>query len=201
MFKGDWYDAEYFGHKPSSTGEIKSNYGRNYGGYNGAYAASEQFVAWVLENYKTTKKSLKVVEIGCAQGHTVMEFRRQGHEAWGYDISPYILSTALPEAVPFLSLHDMMEDWETPLPLARADIVVSKDVLEHVTSEEDLKEVLTRLHRTFNPKAQLHVVNTGQHGYQAYGGDMSHGLQMPLTQWQKIAADLNLECKFVFKET
>lgn len=200
MFTGEWFDAEYFGHKPSSTGEIKSNYGRNYGGYNGSYAASDQFVHWVLSNYPTKKKVLKVVEIGCAQGHTVMEFRRQGHEAWGYDASEYILSTALPDAVPFLSLHDMTQDWEGEA-VPQADLVVSKDVLEHVTSEESLKEVLTRLQNTFNPKAQFHVVNTGQHMYQAYGGDMSHGLQMPIERWQKIADELNLNCKFVFKET
>jgi 2-polyprenyl-3-methyl-5-hydroxy-6-metoxy-1,4-benzoquinol methylase len=199
MFPGNWFDAEYFGHQPSSNGEIKSNYGRNYGGYNGMYAASDQFAEWVLTNYKTTKKVLKVVDLGCAQGHTVMEFRRRGHEAWGYDASPYILSIALPDALPFLSLHDMMEDWEGEVP--QVDLVVSKDVLEHVRSEEDLKEVLTRLQNTFNPKAQFHVVNTGQHMYQAYGGDMSHGLQMPIERWQKIADDLKLKCKFVFKET
>lgn len=200
MFPGSWFDAEYFGHKPSSTGEIKSNYGRNYGGYNGSYAASDQFVEWVLKNYPTKKKVLKVVEIGCAQGHTVMEFRQRGHEAWGYDASEYILSTALPQAAPFLSLHDMTQDWEGE-GIPQVDLVVSKDVLEHVTSEDSLKEVLTRLQNTFNPKAQFHVVNTGQHMYQAYGGDMSHGLQMPIERWQQIADELNLSCKFVFKET
>ena len=201
MFKGEWFDAEYFGHKPASNPEeIKSNYGRNYGGYNGGYAASAQFVDWVLGDYKTKKKKLTVVEIGCAQGHTVMEFRNRGHEAWGYDISPYILSTALPEAVPFLSLHDMLEDWgDEQVPTA--DLVVSKDVLEHMVNEEQLQEVLIRLTNTFTPKAQYHVVNTGQHLYQAYGGDMSHGLQLPLTRWQAIADDLKLDCKFVFKET
>lgn len=200
MFKGEWFDAEYFGHKPASNpNEIKSNYGRNYGGYNGGYAASAQFADWVLQDYKTRKKSLVITEIGCAQGHTVAEFIARGHQAYGYDISEYILSTALPEMKPFISLHDMLEDWDEPV--VQSDLVVSKDVLEHMVSEEQLQEVLIRLTNTFTPKAQYHVVNTGQHLYQAYGGDMSHGLQLPLTRWQTIADDLKLDCKFVFKET
>jgi hypothetical protein len=199
MFKGDWFDAEYFGHIPSSDGEFKSNYGRNYGGYNGGYAASEQFVEWVLSNFKTRKKKLIITEIGCAQGHTLAEFISKGHQAYGYDISPYIVSTALPDMLPFIAVHDMTEDWEEPV--VKSDLVVSKDVLEHVNSEETLKDVLIRIQNTFEPTAQFHVVNTGEHMYQAYGGDMSHGLQMSLSKWQELADSLGLNCTFVFKET
>ena len=63
-----------------------------YGGYydDGRWA----LVAKDIINYYKLKKNSKVLDVGCAKGFLVKEFRKKDIEAYGIDISTYALRHA-----------------------------------------------------------------------------------------------------------
>lgn len=174
------YDEKYFGHVDVGSKHI-SNYSR-VGGYHGKYSASDQFADWVQENFEPSKKC-RILEIGCAQGHLVAELRKRGYTAFGIDYSEYILTTVVPQAKPHVAWGDIYTLIDNPfvrnhLPYS---IVVTKDVLEHVDyAHIDL--VIKQM--TSIAENQMHVINTGQHVYQAWHGDSTHKIREPLSWWQ-----------------
>lgn len=210
MRNGDWFDAGYFGHQTVS--EHKSNYSRIVGGYIPQMAAPKLFAEWVANNLKAqkllnSKRKPVVLEIGCASGDAVLAMRELGIEAYGIDVSEYILSRAKDEAVVMdvlkkMDMRDLLADeWPEFIrnilgEKEKIAAIVSKDVMEHVTEDliDDVLKAFSRL-----AKWQFHVVNTGEHEYQAAGGDQSHFLVKPLQWWQDKAAELELNA--IFKET
>ena len=74
------------------------------------------------------------VDIGCAKGFLVHALRLLGADAWGEDISDYALDSCYPK----------VKDYLSPPTDKKYDLLICKDVLEHV-EEEDLPEFLTYL--------------------------------------------------------
>jgi len=209
MREDNWFDAEYFGHAPNMGGEPKSNYGRLTGGYHSGLAAPVQFVDWIIDQLGSTEitvdddegestRPLRILEIGCAFGDAVAEMRRRGLEAYGIDVSPYALENIVQNAVDFVGYGSMtdIESSELVIQNQPFDAVVSKDVLEHATPNLINKILIS--FGAIAPK-QLHVVNTGEHDYQAAGGDQSHFCIKPLSWWNQRAKKLKLDV--IFKET
>ena len=87
----------------------------------------------------------RVLDAGCAAGEEVLEFRRQGVEAFGFDICPDLHDVAYPEVREFLRMGRMDH-----MPYSPADgfkTLVSFDVMEHVPidSLQRMPEELVRL--------------------------------------------------------
>lgn len=202
----EFFSADYFGHEP---GERKSNYPA-VGGYTDNTGAPVQFAQWVYDNLHryshkhlpvlvkpTDKDAPKILEVGCATGAAVRELRRHGINAYGVDLSSYILGKAGEDIRLYLYQADMTEIFKSQIVrYAPFDAVVSKDVLEHAT-EDTIEGIL----KDFGKLAplQIHIVNTGQYPYQAFDGDKSHHIRWNLDQWSQLATDLDL--KIIFKET
>lgn len=174
----DLYGPEYFGHAP--VREHISNYSR-VGGYRKEHAAANLFADWLASIYSPPAR---ILEIGCAQGHLVEELVNRGYDTYGVDYSNYILSIAV-EAVKGRLVQGSMYNLteltfvQTKMPF---DVVVSKDVLEHVEPSR-VKQVLKELLAV--APVQVHVINTGQHEYQAWDGDRTHKIRQPIAWWQK----------------
>lgn len=194
MKPGEWFDAEYFGHVPVK--EHKSNYSR-VGGYTDYYAAAEQFADWALEQAKNRKFKIEtILDVGCAMGATVREFNKRGYPTEGIDISEYIIGKAPEDVRKFLFVCSIA-DIPNKFPDFKWDMIVSKDVLEHFDTEEQVVEALRTM--AGHCKFQVHVVNTGEHEYQAFGGDQSHGVQLPIARWEELGQEAG--AKVVFKAT
>ena len=194
MKSGEWFDAEYFGDVPVK--EQKSNYSR-VGGYTDAYAAADQFVPWALEEVKKRKfKVESVLDVGCAMGATVREFQKHGLDAQGIDISAYIIDQA-PNDIRSSLMVCGIDDLSEQFPEEKWDLITSKDVLEHYDTEAQVVNALRTL--AAHCKVQVHVVNTGEYDYQAFGGDQSHGVKLPLARWQELADEAG--AKVIFKAT
>jgi SAM-dependent methyltransferase len=72
-----------------------------------------------------------VLDAGCAMGFLVETLRQRGIEAWGVDISEYAISQVTPEMRDFCWRGSVTE----PFP-RRYDLIVSIEVLEHLTPQQ-----------------------------------------------------------------
>ncbi|MEM4218134.1 MAG: class I SAM-dependent methyltransferase, partial [Candidatus Methanomethylicaceae archaeon] len=143
MVEADFYDAAYFGHVPVIY--HKSNYSR-VGGYREEVSGAREWAQYVRKRLKELfpdRDTVRVLEVGCAHGYSVLRMRELGMEAYGVDFSPYVLSTLPDEAKPYVGYGDARDLQSSEFAQSHApyDVVVSKDVLEHFT-EEELKSVL-----------------------------------------------------------
>jgi predicted TPR repeat methyltransferase len=83
-----------------------------------------------------------VMDFGCAKGFLVHALNLLGKDAIGVDISEYALNTCLPQVKDKLHLIDK------PLPELglKADLLIAKDVLEHIP-EEEIDTVLSEFYQ------------------------------------------------------
>jgi len=189
-----FFDEAYF---EDPSGGHKGNYTR-VGGY-GVYAQGNQWnkLADEIEAINPTAKY--ILDVGCAYGHLVRELIDRGYEAYGMDISEYAIKQALVEVNDRLVQGDISEKVPSiPAmhPRSKWSIVFSRDVLEHCETLDEARDILKAIAK--KARFQLHYVNTGQHGYQAWGGDKSHGVQASLEEWRDMAEEVSKD--IVIKE-
>lgn len=77
-----------------------------------------------------------VLDAGCAMGFLVEKLRERGIEAWGVDISQYAIGKVAPAIQEFCWVGSIT----VPFP-RRYDLIVSIEVLEHLTSQDAEKAV------------------------------------------------------------
>ena len=82
-----------------------------------------------------------VLDFGCAKGFMVHALRLLGKEAHGVDVSEYAVANCHPKVKEYLSVVDTAEDIK-----GGWDLIIAKDVLEHIPKEEILS-VLSALRR------------------------------------------------------
>jgi SAM-dependent methyltransferase len=172
----DFYDHAYF------DGSGKSNY-CGYAIDTSPFAAHANAIAAMLREHRLDGP---VLDVGCAKGFLVYVLRQRGIEAYGVDWSPYAIAAADPDVRPFLS---RAAAHELPFPTGRFALTVSFDLLEHM----DLgyaRRALPELARV--SQWQLHQANTGRLPEWRYDGDDSHCTRLPLDDWHRLAAELDL---------
>lgn len=188
-------DPRYWGHSP--VAEHLSNYSR-VGGFRPEIGRPDLFAHWVagLGTLGSPTPPPKVLEVGCAAGDAVAAMRRLGLDAYGLDVSSYILDRAGADVRSYLGHGDLTRILgnEFVTRLAPFDFIVSKDVLEHVEYRE-IHFVLADCGRLC--AQQAHIVNTGQHDYQAWDGDTTHRIRENLDWWIRTAEVLGLRAKFL----
>lgn len=184
-------DASFFDHSyyEGNPGQHKSNYTR-VGGYK-AFASGIDWMAQARSIVGDRDPApLSILDVGCGYGFLVKALRELGANAYGMDISVHAMENCV---TPYVFLGDISVWIPTPYIGSKWDIVHSADVLEHCSSEEEAERILNRL--TYFAKFQVHRVNSGEHPNQAFEGDASHGLRMPLIEWQKLAASIDVSIK------
>jgi SAM-dependent methyltransferase len=172
----EFYDHAYF------DGPGKSNY-CGYAIDTSPFAAHADAIVAMLRERRLDGP---VLDVGCAKGFLVYVLRQRGIEAYGVDWSPYAIAAADPDVRPFLSraAADAL-----PFPTGRFALTVSFDLLEHM----DLgyaRRALPELARVST--WQLHQANTGRLPEWRYDSDDSHCTRLPLTDWHRLAADVDL---------
>lgn len=81
-----------------------------------------------------------VLDAGCAMGYLVAALRDRNVEAYGIDISDYAISKVREDIRPFCKVGSLTKDFSTEL-LQRFDLIVSIEVLEHLTEEDGEKTI------------------------------------------------------------
>ena len=100
-----------------------------YGGY--TYDGRWRPFAEKLIDHYGLKTGDKILDIGCAKGFLVHDFRQAlpGLEAIGLDISDYAIANAMPDVKPFLRVGTAAE---LPYPDHHFDLVVSVNTLHNL---------------------------------------------------------------------
>ena len=100
-----------------------------YGGY--TYDGRWRPFAEKLIDHYGLKTGDKILDIGCAKGFLVHDFRQAlpGLEAIGLDVSDYAIANALPDVKPFLRVGTAAE---LPYPDHHFDLVVSVNTLHNL---------------------------------------------------------------------
>jgi SAM-dependent methyltransferase len=172
----DFYDKTYF------DGEGKSNYTR----YTIDSSPFGEHAAAIDEYMGKCHLTGAVLDVGCAKGYLVTMLRLRGIDAFGVDWSTYALANASPDGRQYLLTASALQ-----LPFAdnAFSLVVTHDVLEHL-DEPAARQALRECARV--SLRQLHQVNTDRLPCWHFQEDYSHQLQLPLSEWKRIARELGL---------
>ena len=186
-----YFDEEYF------TKGTKSNYGP----YQIAEDLNERCWA-IAERFKPKR----LLDLGCALGFFVAQFRMYGIDAYGIDVSHYAIEIGkklnfyagkYSEDKKDLSKNQdysigldryLFEASATDIPFPDKffDLVVSWDVLEHIP-EKDISKAMSELNRV--AVKQYHSIATEVFDYDK---DKSHITIKPLEWWQQFLPDAEL---------
>ena len=124
--------------------EYYKNYDAGVGTVN--YMESEDikgFLESVAKNIAQNVQPRTVLDAGCATGHLVAALRDLGVEAYGIDISEYAIDHVREDVREYCAVGSLAD----PLPAKlqrKYDLIVSVEVLEHLT-EEDGKRAIANL--------------------------------------------------------
>jgi 2-polyprenyl-3-methyl-5-hydroxy-6-metoxy-1,4-benzoquinol methylase len=89
----------------------------------------------IAKNLIQTFHPKTVLDAGCAMGYLVAALRDKNVEAYGIDISEYAISKVREDIKPFCRSKSLTETLPPEFP-TRYDLVVTIEVLEHLTEEE-----------------------------------------------------------------
>ena len=88
-----------------------------------------------------------VLDAGCASGHLVAALRDRGVEAYGIDISEYAISMVREDVREYCAVCSLTDPLPEKLP-GKFDLVISSEVLEHLSAEDGCRAIANLCART-----------------------------------------------------
>jgi SAM-dependent methyltransferase len=172
------------------------SYGVGYGGYayDGRYKANvEKMVA-----HYALRPGQRVLEIGCAKGFVLCEFRKLGFEVRGVDTSAYAVSQAVPEVREFVVNRSCVE---LPFEDASFDLVYSKETLPHLSVAELAKAIpeIKRVAKSANMFLELQTAETDRERRLIRSWDETHQTVESAQWWRDFLASLDFAGQVHFK--
>lgn len=170
-------------------------YGIGYGGYqyDGRYAESAKKI---FDHYGL-KKGSKVLEIGCAKGFVLVEFKKLGCEVAGIDASEYAVEQAHPELKGLVHTGDAAHlEFQDD----HFDLVFGKEVLPHLPEEIVGKAISECLRVSKGPV--FFEIQTGENEKELqdmFGWDQTHQSIRPPSWWQQLFEELGYRGDVNFK--
>jgi len=147
-------------------------YDRNYYVFHERHADAFKRVVALYQRTITSLLSFaperKVLEVGCARGHTLALMRGLGWETTGIELSPFAAASA--QQIFDLTVHQgTLEDFVAKRPGVSYPVVFSTDVIEHVP---DPRGFLAALSKAVRPGGLLllSTPNGNAEGIQRFGG-------------------------------
>jgi 2-polyprenyl-3-methyl-5-hydroxy-6-metoxy-1,4-benzoquinol methylase len=139
--------------KTEEDREIARRFGREFfdgerrHGY-GGFSYHSRFWQPVIPDFQCTyglSKSSKILDVGCAKGFMLYDFRVliPEIEVRGIDISEYAIQEGYPEVKPFLQVGDACS---LPYPSRSFDLVISINTI-HNLEQSELKQALREIQR------------------------------------------------------
>lgn len=137
-----------------------------------------------------------ILDFGCAKGFLVYAFRAYQMNSFGVDISEYAISHCLDEVRPYVCCIP-----EMPESLAgEYDLVVAKDVLEHIPAEElpGWIQNISRVAKRFFVIVPLG--NNGKFVIDWYDNDPTHVVKQPLEWWVDLLTSSGFDIELATTE-
>jgi len=149
-----------------------------YQGYKWMQKETLQMCNSIIE-ISSIRKNESILDFGCAKGFLVKAFTILGYNCYGVDISSYAISVCDPEVrdkVSLLGPEGITEHF---------DVVISKDVLEHVEYErleETVKNIRQNCQRLF---VIVPLAKDGKYIAQEYELDVTHVIREDAFWWKE----------------
>ncbi len=175
--------GEKFGEEYFEKGTIS-----NYCGY----YFGKDFWSILVEDLVEAYHPRRVLDVGCASGSLVECFLNFGIEAYGVDISSYILSKAPDRVRPLLKKVDLNQE-SIPFPDAHFDLILCLDVLEHIS---DLDHALREMRRCLSQNGRIFAKIPSSENLGAKN-DATHINIFPKDKWENLFAKHELKVKTV----
>jgi SAM-dependent methyltransferase len=132
-----------------------------------------------------------VLDFGCAKGFMVYAMRLLGKEAHGVDISDYAVSNCQPQVKDYLSVIKSTEEIK-----GGWDLIIAKDVLEHI-NKEDLPKVLADFRaRTKQIIIAVPLGDGRRFRIREYEMDITHVVREPEEFWLTALAEAGFKIKY-----
>ena len=109
--------------------------------------AIRTYVVPFISSYLSLSSEMTVAEIGCGAGGNMLPFLEMGCNVWGIDISPAIIErakslyAAIPESKKLTLIASDIYNVD-PTTLPKFDLIVMRDVLEHIHNQEQFMKHL-----------------------------------------------------------
>lgn len=177
MPTGNQYDRTYFENGVES----------GISGYQNYRWMPEQTIAMCssIVEFASISKSDAILDYGCAKGFVVKGFTELGHDCVGVDISKYAIENAdvsIREKLQLLEISDA----HLKIAAMRKDVIVCKDVLEHVPYEciDDLvKSFCLCAPKLF---AVVPLSANGKYVIPDYEKDVTHIIREEAVWWKQV---------------
>jgi SAM-dependent methyltransferase len=133
----------------------------------------------------------RVLDFGCAKGFMVHALRLLGKDAHGVDVSEYAVSNCHPKVKDYLTVIESVEDIK-----GGWDLIVAKDVLEHIPKEE-LPNVLSALRRRCKYLfIGVPLGDGARYRIREYEMDITHVVREPEEWWLTTIVDSGFKIKY-----
>ena len=167
----DLYDADYYERGEQSGKSCYTN-------YRWMPKKTIEMISCICK-YAEIQKNHCVLDFGCAKGFSVQALSLLGYSAEGCDISDYAVSNCHPAAADKLFIYN------GSFP-KKYDVIVAKDVLEHVPYE-DLEDLIKKFR--LNTKKLFVIVPLGdgsKYNVPEYELDITHIIRESKEWWENI---------------
>jgi 2-polyprenyl-3-methyl-5-hydroxy-6-metoxy-1,4-benzoquinol methylase len=166
----NFYDAEYF----AEYGRSEKSGLVNYEAFSKNFASEH---ANRVEKITGGDKTKRILEIGCAFGWTVDELRKRGYDAYGCDISEWVVNKYKRDYITrFDWAKDIMRGYQY-------DLIYSFATFEHFACE-DVRNVFNNVKNNLSNNGILFATIDN-----IWGQDLSHQSVRPREWWNSIAKE------------
>ena len=145
------FEKDYF------EGKKCSNY-KNYSDYSQMKPRSEAFYKWCAKKGLLPIPNANILEIGCAYGYYLAEFKEKNFNTYGIDVSNYAIDIANKQLNNIKGFHTVQVSSATeilPFDDNFFDFIYSLDTIEHVEKPEDF---IKQLWRVLKPNSYCLIV-------------------------------------------
>ena len=179
--------------------EIKKVFNKDYfeDGVRKRVSAYEQY-RWMPERTIREASSIinniqfnTVLDFGCAKGFMVYAMRLLGKEAHGVDVSQYAVENCHPKVQKYLSIIDNSEDIK-----GGWDLIIAKDVLEHITKEEVLDTLKSLRNRCKTIFIAVPLGDGQRYRIREYEMDITHVTKEPEEWWLTTIVQAGFKIKY-----
>jgi ubiquinone/menaquinone biosynthesis C-methylase UbiE len=145
-------------------------------------------------NFLRTGSSLKLLDIGCGEGHYVRDAFEEHIDAYGIDISIDALRNALSEVKHRISFGSISE---IPFDDKEFDVVTAFDIIEHIHPKDTLKAI-AEIRRVLKPHGIAIMTTPNPSYFNDWAFDLTHINVRPPKFWRLMLEENHFDVKMSY---
>lgn len=145
-------------------------------------------------NFLRTGSSLKLLDIGCGEGHYIRDAFEEHIDAYGIDISIDALNNALPEVKHRISFGSISE---IPFDDKEFDVITAFDIIEHIHPKDTIKAI-AEIRRVLKCHGTAIMTTPNPSYFNDWAFDLTHINVRPPKFWRLVLEESNFDVKMSY---